>query len=85
MCALPALQRTQQHAAPEVVSASLAHNTSGRLTPFNGPKVQNWLNAGCCLMYSPILVEIADKLSSHVIKRLQVTATRACRTLNVLG
>ena len=46
MCALPALRLTQQHAAPEVVAASLANDISGRLTPFNGPKVHSLPNAG---------------------------------------
>ena len=45
MCALPALRLTQQHAAPEVVSSSLASDVSGRLTPFNGPKVPSLPNA----------------------------------------
>ena len=50
MCALPALRLTQPHAAPEVVSASLANDVSGRLTPFNGPKVQpsRMLQPGVC-------------------------------------
>ena len=46
VCALPALRLTQPHAAPEVVAASLANEISGRLTPFNGPKVHSSPDAG---------------------------------------
>ena len=60
MCALPALRLTQQHAAPEVVSASLANDVSGRLTPFNGPKVQFVLSASNRSYISECLVPRMD-------------------------
>ena len=50
VCALPALQLTQQHVAPEVLRARLACDISGRLVPFSGPKVHHllFLEMSCC-------------------------------------
>lgn len=54
VCALPVLQLTQQLVAPEVLRARLAHDISGRLAPFSGPKVHSvlFLEVSCCSLYS---------------------------------
>ena len=70
VCALPALQLTQQHVAPEVLHARLAHDISGRLAPFSGPKVHTvlFLEVLCCTCTACHMQQVNNTGCDSIIK-----------------